>query len=90
MERVAEKHAWAKGNTHSLNSFHDRTDNVRRGLEAVWPHQVHKMEHGILTSETGNTESEMLDDNTRRLTMNEITVGESILEHGDDGINIVG
>lgn len=86
---VAKKHTRAKGNTHSFDSLHNGTDNVRRGLKAIWPDQIHQVKHGIFTSKTGNTKGQVLHDDTCRLTMDKITIGERILEHGDNRVNVV-
>ena len=58
-------------------------------LEAIGPDEVHEVEHRVFAAEAGDTEREMLDDGARGLTVNEVTIGERVLEHRDDGVGVV-
>jgi len=44
---------------------------------------------GVFSSETSGTECEMFDDRSGGLTMYLVSIGESIFETGDDGVNVV-
>jgi len=45
LKDVTEEDARTKRDAHSLDSLHNGTNNVRGRLEAVRPHEIHKMHH---------------------------------------------
>ena len=47
------------------------------------------MQHCVFTIETRDTEREVLHDDTRRLSVDEVAVCESVLEHRHDGVDVV-
>jgi hypothetical protein len=47
------------------------------------------VEVSILVSESSGTEGQVLDDGSRRLTMNLVAVGEGVFEAGDDRVDVV-
>ena len=47
------------------------------------------MQHCVLAIETRDTEREMLHNDTRCLSVDKVTVCESIFEHGHDGVDVV-
>lgn len=61
----------------------------RRTLKDVGPDEVHEVEVRVLVAEAGGAEREVLDDRRSRLTVNEVAVGESVLEAGDDAVDVV-
>lgn len=61
----------------------------RLTLEHVRPDEVHQVKVSVLIAESSSSEREMLDDSSRRLTMNLVSVGEGVLEAGDDRVDIV-
>ena len=48
------------------------------------------MKHRVFAAKTRYAESQMLDNDTCRLTVDEVTVCERVFEHGDNRVNVVG
>ncbi len=46
---------------HCFDSIYDCNNNVWTGFEAVWPHEVHQMQHRNVAAQTCYTESQVLD-----------------------------
>ena len=90
LQSVTQKYARSQRDTHSFDSFHDSTNNMRGCLEAVGPYKIHEMHHGIFTSETCDAESKMLDDCARCLSVNKITICQCVFQHGHNGIAVIG
>lgn len=76
-----------KGARRSANS--SRKKGRGRTLKDVGPDQVEEMLVRILVPKSSGPEREMLDDRSGRLAMNEVSVGEGVLEAGDDGVDVV-
>lgn len=47
------------------------------------------MRQGILITQTGNTNGEMLDDSTCRLSMDVITICQGVFKETDDRVDVV-
>jgi len=74
LEDIRKENTGAQRDAHRLNCVHDRADDMRRCLEAVWPNEIHEVEHRVLAAQAGNTERKVLHDGTRRLPVDKITV----------------
>lgn len=62
---------------------------MRRRLVDVGPDEVEEMLQRLLVSVRGDSESDVFDDRARGLTMNGVSLGESVLEESGDGVDIV-
>lgn len=60
-----------------------------RRLEAVWPDEVHEVKHRVLASGTGHAKREMLDNRARRLPIDEVPIGECVLQRRHDRVSVV-
>jgi hypothetical protein len=60
-----------------------------RCFEAVWPDKIHQVYHRVFTPHTRDIKSDVLHDDAGSLTMDKITVCESIFEHGNHGVAVV-
>ena len=89
MQDVAEEDTRAESDPHRLDGLHDGADDVRRGLEAVRPDEVHEVHHRVFAAEAGDAEGQVLDDDAGGLSVDEVAVGQGVLEHGDDGVGVV-
>lgn len=90
LQSITEKDARSQRDAHSFDSFHDSTNNMRGCLEAIRPHEIHEMHHRIFASKTCDTKSKMLDNCARCLSVNKITICQCVLQHGHNGIAVIG
>ena len=65
------------------------SDNMRRSLVDVGPNQVEQVLKRFLVSVRRDSQSDVLDDRTGRLTMNSIPLSKSVLEEPSDGVDVV-
>ena len=65
------------------------SDDMRRSLIDVGPDQVEQVLKGFLVSVRRDSQSDVLDDRTGRLTMNSVPLGKSVLEESGDGVDVV-
>ena len=89
LQDVAQQHPRTQRHAHRFDGVHDRADDMRGGLEAVRPDEVHQVHHRILAAEPGDTEREMLDVSRCPLSMNKIPIRQRVFEHSDDGVCVV-
>ena len=59
------------------------------GFEDVGPDEVEKVDEGVLTTETLDTEGEMLDGCGSCLPVDQISVSECVFEQGSHSVNVV-
>ena len=84
LARRAEDVAGARRADATLDRLHDGVDHVRRRLEDVGPHEVEQVEHRVLDAEADGAERHVLDGGARGLPVDEVAVGQRVLEQRHD------
>ena len=78
LEYVTQQNPWTKGDPHGVDGVHNRSNNVRRSLEAVRPNKIHQMQHRILTPQPSDPKCDVFHDSARSLPVYKIAVGERV------------